>query len=86
MAIIKEEETKTIKKFSGTAYTFKLTENQEDSYKNLLEKNPDKAKLKVAQQVQKQMRKHTANIIEGEIFDEDYKEIYEEVIKLLEGK
>lgn len=84
MAIIKDEETKTTKIFSGVAFTFKLTETQEDGYKNLLERKPDKAKLKLAQQIQKQMRKHTPNIIKGELFDEDYKEIYEAVIKLLE--
>lgn len=85
MAIIKEEEVKESKILKGTAFSFRLSDTQEEKYKNMVQRNANKASLKIAQQIQRQMRKHTSDIIKGAIYDEDFNEIFEEVRKIIVG-
>ncbi len=84
MALQKDEEIRKTKIFIGTALKYGLSESKEDSFRRLNEKNPEKFKRKLSEDIQKNMRIHTAEIISGSMWEEDFNEIFAEVVKLYE--
>jgi len=89
MVLIKDEETKNYKNYLGTAFAFKLSEDKENAFKRKFEKfgGTEKYKvceLKMANFIQRSMHKKSKDLVTGDIWQEDFNEIFTEMKRLVE--
>lgn len=82
MVIIKDTETRVKKVFRGTAFTFKLGESKEKEIRRKLLKDKIK-ESEIGNIVQKGMKKHTPDVITGQIWQEDFNDIFAEVMNVV---
>ncbi len=89
--IQKQKKTINYKIFKGTAYQLRMSEKKEDSLRNYHRRKVTKgreadADMFIQKFVQKTMRKHTDNLITGEVFMEDFEDIYRVLMRVLDNK
>ena len=83
MSITQEKEEKKAKILKGTAFKFRLSETKEAQWRRKYKKDSKKFPDDISRQIQMGMKKYQPAPTSGKVWDEDWKEILNECLKLI---